>query len=1247
MATRSDNRPSPISRRAHVHGAGPPAVFSPTDPLMSCELHDPLTELAAAHPERAIARAPQRGEGLGAMAPDDATPPAPPASPPPGDGPWDAAGPQKPPFTTSSQLSRQRSGPEAVATSLPDLRQTGGSRLSPDQRARARHALGRDFAHVRIHRDAASSAAAEALSARAFAMGSHVWFHTDSPRPGNPAGDELLLHELAHVAQHTEGRIPRASTASRQISRPDDPHEVEATRVARAALSAFRHPSAPAENTPVDGAAAPASASAPISRGIVSDAMEYTADGFMSLVRRASPKLAELIEHGPDGLLRDAVIPAIEGWVGELAGSAGVGEGLRSLQDTLGSAFRALEGALTGDPAACKALAGAVQAIRDLASRVMESPAVQKAQAFLDEVSQAASSLFRLVAAPAFEAVKSLVSSAWEAVAGLASDAWGWISTVRDWLGAAYDWVLEKLGVEPGSGGILAWFSERVGHIWDEVKQWLGPLAGPIEALGKILLAISPLGPIYLIWTTAPQVLEMVSWLWAHRDDPNIVATAHEEMGHTALPRLLAGAQQVGDALGQARDWLQAQGRGLVESLDRALAAIGDVPIIRAARGLVERIAQAAHAIEAWTRDTFGPAVDRARQLAQRLGEWLAPIIGVLSSIGLALVNPAMIPVILAGWAWRALPDCYKGPIIDLLLDAATAVIRALPASAMLGSLWPIVQPGLLGFLSGVRSQPLDIKIKVSDKLARIISGASPALMFGFVKGLLKGLWEGLTDPFMLIWNVGKGLGRLLDWLQRVVTGEAEPAQAATSTVEPGSGDLGPAAPAAPAAPSRDVMSTLHEAAQDLKQPVGTVVRDTMPAMREHFASGAGLTFDGLIDKLRALWKTAQGAISSAGTRLAKEMCAWFTGDAAESQIGETMGWLVGTILFEVALGILTAGTWAAAHPALKALLRFLDLTGELLGMIGKLFRRLGKGILEGLKGLGRLVGRATGAMKTVLDAFKEIAEKLSRYADELLGRGAKETSEEAAEVATRKTGGEVGEEATEGAARRADDAPDIAEKQRVAIEAGIMSNALEAAGTPTRLIVAELKSYFMLRHGWIRDFIAEGLSGRYATIFMIASKVPIDKVDQRDGGDKRLAQKDVAEATETTPRAVPQGIDPVAFRQAGALVRERTGHLGGEVLIQGSRARGTARLDSDMDIAILVDPETFDQILKNSFKTPNPGSAAARTRDHAIVTGKIHARPLRLTALRDELEKLLGVDVDLSVIKRGGAFDQPPYVPM
>ncbi len=49
----------------------------------------------------------------------------------------------------------------------------------------------------------------------------------------------------------------------------------------------------------------------------------------------------------------------------------------------------------------------------------------------------------------------------------------------------------------------------------------------------------------------------------------------------------------------------------------------------------------------------------------------------------------------------------------------------------------------------------------------------------------------------------------------------------------------------------------------------------------------------------------------------------------------------------------------------------------------------------------------------------------------------------------------------------------------------------------------------------------------------------------------------------------------------------------------------------------------------------------------HAIETGKIQAGEAKLRGLRKELEDLLGIDVDVSIILDGGKFHNPPYLPI
>jgi cell fate (sporulation/competence/biofilm development) regulator YlbF (YheA/YmcA/DUF963 family) len=85
-------------------------------------------------------------------------------------------------------------------------------------------AFGHDFGHVRIHTDGNAQQAAELLHAHAFAIGADVFFNEGEYRPGTDRGDRLLLHELTHVVQHDEHRLPAGSG----VSSPTDVTETEA-----------------------------------------------------------------------------------------------------------------------------------------------------------------------------------------------------------------------------------------------------------------------------------------------------------------------------------------------------------------------------------------------------------------------------------------------------------------------------------------------------------------------------------------------------------------------------------------------------------------------------------------------------------------------------------------------------------------------------------------------------------------------------------------------------------------------------------------------------------------------------------------------------------------------------------------------------------------------------------------------------------------------------------------------------------
>jgi len=93
---------------------------------------------------------------------------------------------------------------------------TGGA-LAPALQAKMERAFSFDFARVRVH----EGSEAQALGAAAFTRGSDLHFAPGQYQPESPRGQELIGHELAHVVQQQEGRVP-ATTQFKGVEGNDD-----------------------------------------------------------------------------------------------------------------------------------------------------------------------------------------------------------------------------------------------------------------------------------------------------------------------------------------------------------------------------------------------------------------------------------------------------------------------------------------------------------------------------------------------------------------------------------------------------------------------------------------------------------------------------------------------------------------------------------------------------------------------------------------------------------------------------------------------------------------------------------------------------------------------------------------------------------------------------------------------------------------------------------------------------------------
>ncbi|WP_199758637.1 DUF4157 domain-containing protein [Aquabacterium soli] len=79
-----------------------------------------------------------------------------------------------------------------------------GESLPENLAPRLEQQFGHDFSNVRIHHDGQADVLSKELAAKAFTVGSDIFFASGQYQPGTPAGLQLLAHELTHVVQQKD-----------------------------------------------------------------------------------------------------------------------------------------------------------------------------------------------------------------------------------------------------------------------------------------------------------------------------------------------------------------------------------------------------------------------------------------------------------------------------------------------------------------------------------------------------------------------------------------------------------------------------------------------------------------------------------------------------------------------------------------------------------------------------------------------------------------------------------------------------------------------------------------------------------------------------------------------------------------------------------------------------------------------------------------------------------------------------------
>ena len=158
--------------------------------------------------------------------------------------------------------------------------------------------FGTDLSAVRVHDSPEHNQLAKSINAKAFTVGSDIFFGEGHYRPGTRDGDRLLAHELTHVAQQSEGVVQaKQLEPGLRMGESNDAYEQEADQVADELMSSATT-SQPRRRQGIYGAR---TAGSGISTDVIQRDDEEDEQGFD--YNLLPPSLA--YRHGPFGMSAD------------------------------------------------------------------------------------------------------------------------------------------------------------------------------------------------------------------------------------------------------------------------------------------------------------------------------------------------------------------------------------------------------------------------------------------------------------------------------------------------------------------------------------------------------------------------------------------------------------------------------------------------------------------------------------------------------------------------------------------------------------------------------------------------------------------------------------------------------------------------------------------------------------------------------------------------------------------------------
>ncbi|MBJ6127201.1 eCIS core domain-containing protein [Microvirga splendida] len=518
---------------------------------------------------------------------------------------------------------------------------SSGTALPIGVRAFMEPRFGADFGSVRIHTDDKAAHLSRQLDARAFTVGNHIFFGRGQFAPSRRDGKELIAHELTHTVQQGGG-------AKREVQRDL-----------------------------IDDAA-----------NVLDSVTDWIAEqgGLEAVVRAALRAVAPGLETmiGSGGMMQalaSFALKAVDGLFDQLRqplnGIAGIGEQVGAMMGPVVDTIKQAAGQIAQND--CTPIRAAATKIEQMLMKLI-TPVVEFVQPIIKAIKDFLEAAWKKIGAPIVDWIKEYAAEQWrqiKEIADLVQRAAKWLWDKTEGLREPYIkmWGFLKdilgLGDSPeGQNGILQWAEVKLTAAWDAIKVRLQPYTEQLKAIGiavgAVLVAVSPAGPILAVGAAAVEVGKGIAWIAANWGKGTIMATARVFVEKTLIPPLISALDRVTALVTSIANSISASLASFAASLAKAAAMVGNTAIsviISLTQWLAGQAQAMALSITArladlrvWLTNGFDNLVAFLRRVMNFLGRVADVVLDIWS-----------LPVLLGEAIWNAVPQCIRDPIVDFL----------------------------------------------------------------------------------------------------------------------------------------------------------------------------------------------------------------------------------------------------------------------------------------------------------------------------------------------------------------------------------------------------------------------------------------------------------------------------------------------------------------------------------------------------------------------------------------------------